>query len=741
MGRILNVSNRLPVTIDGEQIKKSSGGLVSALQGVSEYDSEEGLRWIGWPGGAIEDPQRKAELRKTLDEQYGYVPVFLTAEQIDGFYRGFSNSSLWPLLHYMPSKFRYQRDWWEQYRAVNEQFAEAVLSIARPDDTVWVHDYQLMLLPALLKRQVPTLRVGFFLHTPFPSSELFRYQPKRQELLDGVLGADQIGFHTFQYLRHFRNTVLRVMGIESEGTRIRREGHSAYLGIYPIGINSGRFEQTLDSPEFKKEYEELRAAHEGKRIVFSVERLDYTKGILHRLDAIDLFLGQYPDRENVRFIFVNVPSREEIEEYKSLLEEVEARVGRLNGKYSTLHHTPIHFLHSSVDFTRLCAMYALADVGLVTPLVDGMNLVAKEYVACQRDAAGVLVLSEFAGAAAELFNATLVNPYDAQSVADAIADALRVAPAERQERMAPMRQRVIACDADWWARTFLSDLASRRPCDCQPGSDPAQLADLLAGLVGAVQGGHRVGLFLDYDGTLREIERDPAAASPNGPVRTVLEQLESVSNLDVTLITGRRAADMERWFGDTPFAIVAEHGADIRRAGTRDWDRLDRHVNYAWKDDILPLLRLYADSTPGSFVEVKRTGLVWHYRKADPEFGPAKANELLEELSTLLANQPVQIRHGKKIVEVAAAQVNKGAAVARLMEENHYELALCAGDDQTDESMFTLHAPHLITIKVGRGDTAAQVRILSPAALRRFLTDFAEHATRHEVAAAQGMTG
>jgi trehalose 6-phosphate synthase/phosphatase len=736
MGRIINVSNRLPVTIDGDQIKKSSGGLVSALEGVTDYGSGDGLRWIGWPGGAVDNPQRQAQLRQSLDEQYGYVPVFLSAEQIEGFYHGFSNSSLWPLLHYMPSKFRYQRDWWEHYRNANEQFAEAVLSIARPDDTVWVHDYQLMLLPAMLKRQVPTLRVGFFLHTPFPSSELFRYQPKRQELLEGVLGADQIGFHTFQYLRHFRSSVLRVLGVESEGTRIRREGHSAHLGIYPIGINAGRFEQTLDSPAFRKEYDELRAAHEGKRIVFSVERLDYTKGILHRLHAIDLFLAQYPDPESVRFIFVNVPSREEIEEYKSLLEEVEARVGRLNGKYSTLQHTPINFIHGSVDFTRLCAMYALADVGLVTPLVDGMNLVAKEYVACQRDNPGVLVLSEFAGAAAELFSAIQVNPHDAEGVADALAEALRASPEERRERMEPMRQRVMKCDADWWARTFLRDLASRCPTESQPASNPAQLAEVAAGLAGAIQSGHRVGLFLDYDGTLRELERDPEAASPNGPVRAVLAQLAEIPNLDVTLITGRRAADMERWFGDSPFAIVAEHGSDIRRAGTREWDRLDRHVNYTWKDDILPVLRHYADSTPGSFVEVKRTGLVWHYRKADPEFGSAKANELVEELSTLLANQAVQIRHGKKIVEVAAAQVNKGAAVARLMEENHYALALCVGDDQTDESMFTLHAPNLLTMKVGRGDTAAHLRILSPASLRRFLTEFAHQAAAgHEVGA------
>ena len=732
MPRVINVSSRLPITLDGEEIKKSSGGLVSALEGVAGRDGET-LKWVGWTGGAIQDPARENALRKKLADEFDYVPVFLSEEEVQGFYFGFSNSSLWPLLHYMPSKFRYQRDWWEQYRKVNEKFAAVVLSAAGEGDNVWVHDYQLMLLPGLLKREMPSLKVGFFLHTPFPSSELFRDQPKRQELLDGLLGADQIGFHTFQYLRHFRSSVLRFTGIESEGTRIRYEGHTVHLGVYPIGTNAGKIEATLNSPEFKKEFEDLKSAHGDKRIVFSVERLDYTKGILHRLDAIDLFLGQCEDRENVRFIFVNVPSREEIEEYKTLLEEVEARVGRLNGKYSTLQNTPLHFIHGSVDFTRLCAMYALAEVGLVTPLVDGMNLVAKEYIACQRDSAGVLVLSEFAGAAEELYNAILVNPYDAQGVADALQAALRMPPEERTERMAPMRQRVTTCDADWWARTFLKDLASRPVGEEQPVSTPQQLAEAAGRLSAAIHNGQRAALFLDYDGTLREIEREPSAASPNGAVRDVLASLEQVRNLDVTLITGRRAQDMERWFGNSPLAIIAEHGADIRRPGSREWDHLDRHVNYDWKHDILRVLRLYADSTPGSFVETKRTGLVWHYRKADPELGITKAHQLVEELSTLVSNQPVQIRHGKKIVEVAAAQVNKGAAVARLMEENSYAVALCAGDDQTDESIFTLRAPNLITVKVGPGDTAAQLRIPNPQLFRRFLMRFVDQVSREGV--------
>jgi trehalose 6-phosphate synthase/phosphatase len=413
---------------------------------------------------------------------------------------------------------------------------------------------------------------------------------------------------------------------------------------------------------------------------------------------------------------------------------VEYRVGRLNGKYSTLHNTPIHFIHGTVEFTRLCAMYVLTDVALVTPLADGMNLVAKEFIACKRDRDGVLVLSEFAGAAEELVNATIVNPYDAQGVANAIADALRLPAEARRERIAPMRERIIECDASWWARTFLDELASRPISEDQPESTQTEVEAAGKRLADALRAGKCVALFLDYDGTLREIERDPSAARPNAEVRELLARLQEAPNLAVTIISGRRAHDLDAWFAQTPFTLVAEHGADIRRAGKTEWERLDPHITYGWKQDILPLLRLYRDATPGSFIEEKRAGLVWHYRKVDPELGEWKAAALAEELGTILPNESVQIRHGKKIIEVAASQVSKGAAVARMLDEGQSELALCAGDDQTDESMFTLDAPNLMTVKVGRGETAAQLRIRTPAEFRAFLRGVLQESSRETVA-------
>jgi trehalose 6-phosphate synthase/phosphatase len=718
---LINVSNRLPVTMGDSGFTKSSGGLVAALEGLPR--EQYALRWIGWPGSVSED--RQADVRRQLAEQAQCAPVFLTDQEERGFYEGFSNSSVWPLLHYMPSRFRYEGAWWDDYERVNRKFADAVLNEARDGDLVWVHDYQLMLLPAMLKEANPSLRVGFFLHTPFPSYEVFRCHPRRDELVAGMLAADQVGFHTFNYMRHFRSSVLRLLGLESEITRIRHGGRTTYLGIYPIGINAPKFEKELDRPELRDQIDRFRQTFDGKQIVLSVERLDYTKGIVHRLDAIDLFLaGREEQRDHVKFIFVSVPSRENVEEYRELREEVEARIGRLNGKYTTLNNAPLHFIHGSVDFTELCALYALADVCIVTPLIDGMNLVAKEYVAAQRDARGVLVLSEFAGAAEELLGAISVNPYDAREAADAIAEALKMPAEERRHRMQPMRQRVMSFDAATWARNFVDDLAAR---DVR-ADDKSHADDARAKLSAAVRAGQRIAVFLDYDGTLREIERDPAAATPTPELRQLLDLLCARDEIDVTIISGRTPDDLESFLADYPFGLIAEHGAAIRRPKHGEWEQLDRNVSYAWMEELMKVLKVYEGSTPGSFIETKRTSLVWHYRRADPEFGAWKAKQLTEELAVLTASDPLQVRHGRKIVEITTTSVNKGAAILRILEERTYDMILVAGYDRTDENMFKLDLRNLLTMKVGDGDTQARFRLPTPASLRRFLADALTHA-------------
>jgi trehalose 6-phosphate synthase/phosphatase len=717
---LINVSNRLPVAIKNGEMTKSSGGLVAALEGLPKGQYEQ--KWIGWPGAEIPDKNEQKQIGRKLASQYGCIPVFLGKDEAAGFYEGFSNSSIWPLLHYLPNYLRYEPEWWEDYRKVNQTFADKVLEIAKDGDLVWVHDYQLMLLPAILRAQAPKLRIGFFLHTPFPAPQVFRFHPRCRELVAGMLGANRIGFHAFNYLRHFSGAVRRLLRIETELTQIPRDGHTTALGVYPIGINAPKFEQTMDSEEFRQRRDEFRTAHEGKRLVVSVERMDYTKGILHRLEAIDDFLAKWKQIDNIRFIFVSVPSREGIEEYQHLVEEVESRIGQVNGKYATLLNSPIHFIHGSIPFVDLCALYALADVAMVTPLIDGMNLVAKEFIACQRENAGLLILSEFAGAAEELFNALFVNPYDSDAVAATLIDALGTPVEQRRCGMQAMRERVIRYDAQHWARSFIEDLASDSLDDSETGQ--TNIKEASDNIRRAIESGEKIALFLDYDGTLREIEVEPSAATPNLAIEKLLRRLEQQPNLYITILSGRSETDLEAFFGSFSFRLIAEHGASWRQPGKTSWERLDGNSKYAWKEKLLPILRVYEQTTPGSMVEEKSSAIVWHYRKADEEFGSWKANRLTQELSALAANQPIKVRHGKKIVEVNAAEINKAAAVARVLEIlPDYAVAICTGDDLTDEGMFELTLPRLLTIKVGPGSTQAHFRIADPAAFRQFLGD------------------
>jgi trehalose 6-phosphate synthase/phosphatase len=715
---LINVSNRLPVAVKNGEMTKSSGGLVAALAGLPKGDYKQ--KWIGWPGAEIPDKKEQKQIARKLADEYGCIPVFLDKGEAVGFYEGFSNSSIWPLLHYLPNYLRYEPEWWEDYRKVNQTFANKVLDVAKDGDLVWVHDYQLMLLPAILRAEAPQLRIGFFLHTPFPAPQVLRFHPRCRELVAGMLGANRIGFHAFNYLRHFSGAVRRLLRVETKLTQISNDGHTTALGVYPIGINAPKFEETMDSEEFGKRRDEFRRAHEGKRLVISVERMDYTKGILHRLEAIEDFLARWKQIDNIRFIFVSVPSREGIEEYQHLVEEVESRIGQINGKYATLLNSPIHFIHGSIPFVDLCALYALADVALVTPLIDGMNLVAKEFIACQRVNAGLLILSEFAGAAEELFNALFVNPYDSDAVAATLIDALGTPVDQRRSGIQAMRERVIRYDAQHWARSFIEDLASDSTGDTGTGKTNVEEAG--DQIRRAIENGKQIALFLDYDGTLREIELEPSTATPNPVIETLLRGLEQQPNLDITILSGRSETDLEAFFGDFSFRLIAEHGASWREPRTKSWERKDGNLKYAWKDKLLPILRIYEQTTPGSMIEEKPSAIVWHYRKADEEFGGWKANRLTQELSALAVNQPIKVRQGKKMVEVNAAEINKGAAVARVLEKlPDYGLAVCAGDDLTDEGMFELTLPRLLTIKVGSGPTQARFRAADPAAFRQFL--------------------
>jgi len=724
MKSLIIVSNRLPVTI-GKTIEKSSGGLAHAMEGLgNSYD----LKWVGWAGGVVDDPAEREKITAELAERFNYIPIFLNKQDVDEYYTGFSNSSLWPLLHYMSPYARYGQGWWQTYQKVNRMFADAVLDFVQQGDTVWVHDYHLLLLPSYLREKGPDLRIGFFLHTPFPSYELFRCHPNREELLQGMLGANLIGFHTFSYLRHFRSTILRLLGMESEIDRILQESHNTTIGVHPIGINSTRFLRELQSDEYRNRYNEYKQNYQDKKIVLSVERLDYTKGIPRRLDAIERFLSQTDQRDDIVFIFINVPSRKSVLEYQQLLEELQGKVGSINGKYATIQNIPVHFIHKSVDFSGLCALYSLADVAMVTPLIDGMNLVAKEYLACQREKNGVLILSEFAGAAQELPNALIVNPYNINEVAQAIDQALQLSEEQKQKMIEPMKERVVKYDAGYWAASFFKDLAAQFDRVPLP-SLPSDTKDISVEAIGPLLQAERAAFFLDYDGTICELKRKPEDAVPTREIEALFVRLEAQKNLDIYLASGRKREDMDHWFSRYRFNLIAEHGYYYKHHNAAEWIVFDTQADLSWKNKIIEIFQLYTGTTPGSSIEEKTSSVVWHYRNSDPEFGNWKANQLVAELYEMLSNLPVEIHHGPKIVEVGSIQLNKGTSLGHFVQLNNYDAVLCAGDDETDESMFRYtDDTEMFSIKVGGGtDTLARFRISGPKAFRAFLSDMLDN--------------
>jgi trehalose 6-phosphate synthase/phosphatase len=579
----------------------------------------------------------------------------------------------------------------------------------------------------MLRGHGKDLRIGFFLHTPFCSSEIFRILPNKVAMLKGLLGADIIGFHTFSYLRHFRSTLLRVLGWESEMEGMWHQDRHVNMGVYPIGHNHAGFEAAMNQSDFPETLARIYRDLAGKRMILNVERLDYTKGVPAKLAAMRRFLESFPDkRDDVLFVLIAVPSRQGVQEYDHLTEEVQREVGAINGEFGKVGHSPVHFLHRGFPIDDLAAFYALAEVCLVTPLRDGMNLVAKEFLDCQRpeyaERPGVLVLSEFAGAANELSHAIQVNPYDVDEVANALNRALEMPDDQRRTRINVMQMRLRKQDSRAWAARFLHDL------DKVPHRtfrlEMTGLKRLPSELAGLSHTGAKIGIFLDYDGTLRDFVDVPDMAVPDPGLRELLHDLAACPKVSLAVVSGRPPAFLEKHLGGLGITLVAEHGYRWQNGGVGEWELFNPHVNTDWKASIREHLEQVSMLTPGTHVEEKQSALVWHYRKADPEFGNWRARDLLEELTAMAANMPVVVRHGQKIVEISCVQVSKGIAVDFLIKSWGCNVALVAGDDQTDETMIALEPLGIdfFAIKVGLGSTRAGHRTDIPG-LRKFLEE------------------
>lgn len=721
--RNLIVSNRLPVTIqvhDGvPRSAPSAGGLATSMRQVH---AEPGSCWIGWPGDTC---GLAPEARVDLDEQFGAQnlrAVHLERAQVERFYEGFSNGVLWPLFHYSLERVRLDA-WkdWEAYREVNERFAETVAQVWQPGDRIWVHDYQLALVPQLLRARLPEASIGFFLHIPFPASAAFRILPWRREILEGMLGADLIGFQTYSFQRHFMSALLRVLGLEPRLEELEYRGRVVRVGSFPISIDTRHFVARSAEPETSAAAEALRANHPGCQLLVGVDRLDYTKGLPRRVLAVERLLERAPHLHGkFKFIQVAVPSRTGVEAYEKLRREIDELIGRVNGRFSNLQWSPVQYLYRSVDEAELLALYRAGDVMLVTPLRDGMNLVAKEYVACQLEHDGVLVLSEFAGAAWELGDALLVNPYDVDQTAQAIQEALEMTPEARAERMKSLRRRVQQWTVHHWTSDFLGALDAAHAENSRRQATTA----LPAGEIERLLSGPGVALVLDYDGTLVPFASTPDRARPDSALVQLLQRLAQRRDRVVHLASGRDRATLLNWFGALGLGLHAEHGYWSR---TPDGEWVRRPVPALdWMPSVRAIMERFCEHAPGSFVEEKAVALAWHYRRCEPQFGASQARELRSHLAKLLANQPAEVLPGVKVVEVRPAGIHKGLIVQDLAPRVPAGWPIVAiGDDATDEDLFRALPADGVSIHVGSRDSVARYRLSDPTSVRLLLERFA----------------
>lgn len=720
MNRLLIVSNRLPITLvrrEGEfQVEASAGGLATGLGSI--YKSCDSL-WVGWCGVARERLRGREEAIDEMLAAQDCKGVRLSRHDVENYYHGFSNKTIWPLFHYFPVYTVYNKHFWEAYERVNKAFCDEVVKVARKDDIIWIHDYQLMLLPKMLRDRMPDATIGFFLHIPFVSSEVFRLLPWRREILEGMLGADLVGFHTYDYVRHFGESVRRVCGYEHSFGYMSVGSRTVRVDAFPMGIDYKRYSTAAKERVVKEHIKRIRNRIGDRRMILGIDRLDYTKGIPERLEIFDLFMEKNPQfREKVTLVMVAVPSRTGLEYYRMLKRRVDELVGRINGKYGSIGWIPVWYLYRSVPFEKLMALYALSDVALVTPLRDGMNLIAKEYVASKTDGTGVLILSEMAGAAKELGEAIIVNPNNKEEIVAAIEQALAMPEEEQIERNRVMQRRLARYSIGGWVGDFMDRLETVKRVQKERGISKLT-PEAKTQLIKAYKAAKNRLILLDYDGTLVPFCDWPRKAEPDDDVAGLLEAIAKNDRNELVIISGRGKDTLDEWLSCLGVGLVAEHGVWAKRADG-DWEALES-LKDDWKGLVRPLLELYVDRTPGSFIEEKTFSLAWHYRKADPGWGSLRARELRDDLENLTANLNIGVLEGSKVIEVKDLGINKGRAVSRWLGQGDWDFILAVGDDWTDEDMFKALPDNAYSIRVGLSTTHAKYNMDSHMELRQLL--------------------
>ncbi|HEY1060890.1 MAG TPA: bifunctional alpha,alpha-trehalose-phosphate synthase (UDP-forming)/trehalose-phosphatase [Daejeonella sp.] len=720
MSKTIIVSNRLPVKISEENgeytYSSSEGGLATGLGSI--YKDGENI-WIGWPGIEVNESGKKADITRNLRDMK-LLPVFLSQEEISEYYEGFSNEILWPIFHYYASTYvNYKQSNWDFYQSVNQKFRDVILDVAEPGDTIWIHDYQLLLLPGMIRAKNADLTIGFFLHIPFPSYELFRLIPWRAELLEGMLGADLVGFHTYDDVQHFMNAAIRILPINSNSNILTVDDRPVVAEAFPMGIDYNKYSSLTNDDAVLEQIELLKENFSDSRIILSVDRLDYSKGILQRLAAFELLLELYPEYiGKVVLYMVVVPSRDTVPQYKELKDHIDKKVGNINASYRTMQWSPVLYFYRSLSIEELSALYQIADIGLVTPMRDGMNLVSKEYVASRTGNNGVLILSEMAGASKELIDALIVNPNNIGDITRAIVQALNMTLAEQETKMAEMRKVVSQFNIFHWVKIYMDKLQEVK--ELQRSLQSRHVDQSIAKtIITRYSAASKRIIFLDYDGTLVNFNSDINKASPDSGLYQLLAKLSADKANEIVLISGRDHNKMEEWFGNSGVHIIAEHGVWQKEIGG-NWTSI-MGLTDTWKEEIFPILNTYVERTPGSFIEEKSFSLVWHFRKVPKDLGDLRVSELVNNLVYLTKDKGLQLLPGNKVIEIKNIEINKGKAALNFMFKKDYDFIMAIGDDHTDEDIFKALPDSAFTFKVGSSLSAARFYLRNSGDVRQFL--------------------
>ena len=692
------ISNRLPLKVsktDNEYVyERSEGGLATGLGSLQDFEEK---KWIGWPGIFSDNEEEREEIRAGLLPE-NFHPVFLSEEQIHDYYEGYSNSMIWPLCHYFYTYIQYETKFWESYQEVNRLFCDEAVKIIKPGDMVWIQDYQLMLLPALLRERIEGISIGYFHHIPFPSYELFRVLPERAEILKGLLGADLIGFHTHDYMRHFISAAYRVLGIDSDLDEIHFNDRVIHVDAFPMGINYDLHHDAILDKTVQKMAIQFRQNFGNHKLVLSVDRLDYSKGIIHRLKGFAQFLENNPEyRGKVSLVMVVVPSRDSVDRYADLKTKIDEMIGSLNGLYSSLNWSPVYYFYRGFPFEELMALYHIANFALVTPVRDGMNLVAKEYIAVKRNEPGMLILSEMAGAAAELKQAIIINPNNIDEIEEALLEALKMPEEEKKTRMDMMRKTLSKQTVKKWADDFTKELASIKEINILLHNKIIGV-DSLKEIQKLYKKATKRLIILDYDGTLVPIVKNPELAVPDKRLLETLKLLAEDKRNHLVISSGRDAEFLDKWFSELDLNLAAEHGAFFKEHGK--WHENIR-TKFPVDEEILDILQKTTDKTPGSRIEMKKTSISWHYRNCDRWLAELRKQQLINALMNPCTRLNLQIMRGNKVIELKMVGVDKGIEAVRLMNADKYDFVMAMGDDITDEDMFHIMPPEAITLKVG----------------------------------------